>query len=352
MRTLISSALLSLALLLSSVRFSASYLAQAALGQLGILRAARPLPAVLTDPGTPERTRQVLALVPEIKRYGEASGLRVTGSYERYAALGRTAAAWVVQGSSPLAFERKLWRFPIVGSVPYLGFFDEAAARRYAGELAAGGLDVDVRTAGAFSTLGWFRDPILSTMLPPGAAAAGALANVVLHESVHATVYVKDQTPFDETLASFVADRLTPRWLAARFGPHAPETVAWAESCERSTARGVLLHRTFVALDAVYRSGASDAAKRAHKARILAEASAAANLARPLNNAVLLGFETYGSDTSALDRLLAACGDSWPRFMDAVRAIAPGDFAAPHQAELGGVVDGALRRARTVGDRG
>jgi predicted aminopeptidase len=276
-----------------------------------------------------------------VKAFGEAHGLRPTASYDRYADLRRPAAVWVVQACAPLSFDVRRWRFPIVGSIPYLGFFDERAARRYAASLAAEeGLDVDVRGASAFSTLGWFDDPVLSTMIERGEAALGDLANVVLHESVHATLYVNDQSAFNESLASFVADRLTPRWLAAALGPGAPEATAWAAAHERQRARTRRLHDAWVELDALYRSGAADADKRAGKERILAALRAELRIARPINNATLAGYKTYDTGGPAFERLLAACGGSLPRFLRALRGA---EFERPQQQQLDDVIDRLAR---------
>jgi predicted aminopeptidase len=340
----VRSSLLALLALLSQSCFSARYVAQAARGQYDIARSARPIVDVVADGDTPARTRRMLAAVGAIKRYGQLHGLKPTKSYERYADLRRPAAVWVVQACAPLSFEVKRWSFPVVGSVPYLGFFDEGAARRYAGELSRGeALDVDVRTASAFSTLGWFRDPILSTMLGSGDEALGELANVVLHESVHATVYVKDQSAFDESLASFVADRLTPAALEALLGPGAREAAAWGAAQPRDRVRVARLHEAYVELDALYRSTATDAAKRAGKARILGAVQEELHLARPLNNAALAGYRAYDSGTAAFERLRAACEGSWPRLLAAARTLTPSDFARPQQPGFDDVVDRLAR---------
>jgi predicted aminopeptidase len=345
LRTFTLATIVALAALLSNSWFSVAYLAQAAIGQYQIARAARPLEEALADGDLPDRTRRLLAAVPAIKAYGRAQGLSPTASYARFAELGRPAAAWVVQGCSPLSFEVRRWSFPVVGSVPYLGFFEEAAARRYAGTLAAQeALDVDVRTASAFSTLGWFHDPILSTMLGVGDEAAGELANVVLHESVHATLYVNNQSAFNESLASFVADRLTVTWLTATFGASAPETTAWLEAHDRRQARIARLHGAYLALEAVYASTASAADKLARKARILAAANEELRPARPLNNAALAGFKAYDTGVPAFGRMVAACDGSWPRVLRTLGSLRESDFSSPQQDEFDDVIDRLLLR--------
>lgn len=325
--------------LLSQGCFSAGYLAQAARGEARLLLEARPLPEVLADPATPPRVRALLARVPAIKGYARAQGMRATRSYDRYTDLGRPAAVWLVQACAPLAFESRRWSFPVVGSVPYLGFFDEGAARRLAAGLAAEGLDVDVRTPRAWSTLGWFRDPVLSTMLPPGDTALGELANTILHESVHATVYVKDQSAFDEGLATFVADRLTLPFLVGTLGAEAPEARAWAAAEAQGQARAARLRAAWQALDALYRSPATDAEKRSRKAELLEALRAELRWPAPLNNATLAGYRTYDSGGEAFERLLRACDGRWPRLLAAVGGLRSEDFGAPQQAHFEAVLD-------------
>jgi predicted aminopeptidase len=332
-------ALLIVAALASPGCFSASYLAQAARGELGILYAARPIREVVAEHEVPARTARLLLAVRAIKAFGQSQGLTATRNYGRYADLHRSAAVWVVQACAPLAFDVRHWRFPIVGSVPYLGFFDAAEARRYARSLARTGLDVDVRPADAFSTLGWFRDPVLSTMIAGGEEALGDLAEVVLHESVHATIYIDDQSTFDESLASFVAERLALRWLEGARGPDAPETRAWAAAHARRRAVLSRLHRAYTDLAALYASRATAPEKRAAKERILAAAREELGLSRPLNNAALAGYRTYDTGTAAFERLLSACGASWPRFMRALGTLRRSDFARPAQQDLDEVID-------------
>jgi len=325
--------------------FTTRYLLQAAGGQYQLLHEARPLSAVTADPTVPPRVRALLAKVPAIKRYGQRHGLTPTSNYERYADLHRSAAVWVVQACARLAFTPRRWRFPLVGSVPYLGFFDEAAAREYAAQLeAAEDLDVTVRTASAYSTLGWFRDPVLSTMVPEGPLAFGALANVILHESVHATVYVPNQSAFNESLASFVADELTWRLVVGRAGLDSDEARAWMESEARGARVSQALRDTREALDLVYRSEAADTEKRAQKERLLTALQRDLGLRRRFNNADLAGSRDYDDGGPAFSRLLRACG-SVRALLAAVRRLDEADFAAPQQQPFDAVVDTLAQRA-------
>lgn len=339
------SALLPLLLALpTSGCFTTGYLLQAAGGQYELLHSARTLKSVALDPTTPPHVASLLTRVPAIKRYGQKRGLTPTRNYDHYVDLRRSAAVYVVQGCAPLEFAPRRWSFPIVGTVPYLGFFDEARAREYAGELAKEEhLDVTVRTAAAYSTLGWFRDPVLSTMIPEGPDALGELINVILHESVHATVYVNDQSAFDESLASFIADQLTRDLLLLWVGPDAAEAKAYFDGEARGQRAMVELRQAHDDLSALYASSVSDTEKLAKKQERLSALQKALGTRRVFNNADLAGLRTYDSGRGAFERLKAQCR-SWSNFLDAVRKLKPEDFAKPQQSEFDGVLDSLAAR--------
>lgn len=330
--------------------FATGYLLQAAGGQYELIHAARPLSVVKDDPSVPLRVRELLAKVPAIKRYGQLNGLNPTGNYSRYSDLRRPAAVWVVQGCKELSFEPRRWQFPIVGTVPYLGFFSEKAAREFATDLARDelGLDVTVRTASAYSTLGWFKDPVLSTMIPEGPEAFADLANVILHESVHATVYVKNQSAFDESLASFVADELTWLLVVGRSGLQSKEAKALIAGEERGARFVKELHLASEELDAIYKSARPDHEKRALKEARLNRLQQELGLKRKFNNADLAGFKTYDTGGPAFARLRRACG-GLPKFLEAVKSLTEADFAEPQQQDFAPVLD-ALAARKCQGD--
>lgn len=318
--------------------FTTGYLTQAAAGQYDLLHRARPISKVLADPSVSDEVKQRLAEVDAVKDFGRSHGLTPTNNYQRYSDLKRDAAVYVVQACAPLSFEVKRWNFPIVGSVPYLGFFAPAPAKELAQRLERDEhLDVSVRTASAYSTLGWFRDPVLSTMIPASDDAAGSLANTILHESVHATVYLKSQSSFDESLASFVADRLTPGYLAQRYGFYSPPVRAWFEGERRSERYLKRMHQAYVELDALYKSSRGDEEKLGEKKRILEQVREDLGMKRTLNNAALAGFQTYAASPEGFGRLLDACG-SVPKLMQAVATLKDEDFEKPQQSEFDGVL--------------
>lgn len=318
------------------------YIAQASLGQLSMAWSAESLEDAVGDARRPWRTRALLREVPHIKRFGERHGLTPTGNYRTYVELDRPAAVWVVSACEPLRFRSKTWSFPIAGTVPYVGWFDLEDAKAFAAPLKAAGWDVDVRPAGAYSTLGWLEDPILSTMISSGDEALGELANVVLHESLHATLYVKGQTRLNESLASFVGDELTKIYLDERLGPFSAEKTAYMREQERSEARARALHDAYIHLNRLYASPASDAEKLAEKKAVLARLKEDIGARRPLNNAALVQFRVYNSGTEELRALLATCGGSWPRFLGALRKLESHRFSAP-QENVGRVVEPLIR---------
>lgn len=313
---------------------SLGYLVQAGKGQLAISNRARPLDEVLADERTPPRTRELLKRVAEIKNFGESQGLKPTHNYAEYVQLDRPAATWVVSACEKLRFRPKQWSFPIVGSFTYLGWFDLQDAREHAERLKSEGWDVDVRGASAFSTLGWFRDPVLSSMIGEGPGALGSLVNVVLHESVHATYYVNGQSYLNESLASFIADRLTPEFLANEPG----EREAYLRAEKESEARAELMKRAYLKLEALYESQLAEDEKTSQKSAILRDLEKAIGAKREINNATLVQFRTYGIGREEFAALFEACGGDWKRFWASIRKIDEQSFGSKHAEELGPAV--------------
>jgi predicted aminopeptidase len=327
----------------------ARYVAQAACGQIDLMFATRPLESALADENTPPRVRELLSHVASIKRFGERQGLRPTASYSSYADLNRRAAVWVVTASQPLRFEMKSWSFPIVGSVTYLGWFDRGDATEFAGELHDEGWDVDVRPAAAYSTLGWFSDPVLSTMIPQGDEALGELANVVLHESVHATFYVEGQTALNESVANFIGDALAEVYLDEARGPTSSQKEAYLQGQREGERRAVVMHAAYKRLADLYASPATAREKLTEKARILAELRGEIRARRPINNATLAQFKTYSSGKAELEALRKACGGSFSRMLSALRKIPPSAFSRAHDRDLARIFSPLVKGGCPIG---
>jgi predicted aminopeptidase len=314
------------------------YLLQAGKGQLAMMNRARPIEEVLRDEKTPPRIRRLLAEIPSVNEFGRAQGLKPTSNYRNYVKLDRPAAVYVVSACEPLRFESREWRFPIVGSVPYLGWFDLDGARKMAEDLRVQGLDVDVRGARAYSTLGWFPDPVLSSMIPEGDEAMGDLVNVVLHESVHATLYVSGQTYFNESLASFMADRMVYSYLDQKFGAESVERVSYEKAEKDGEKRVALLRDAYARLDALYASGRSDAEKLVEKKAVLERLKTALDSKRDFNNAALIQYKAYDTGEKEFTALFEACGKDWRRFMQVLEKVQLGSFKEEHQKDLAPVL--------------
>ncbi len=190
-------------------------------GQLHIIWNAKPVEKFLNDPQFPDSLKQKLVLINEVRRYAiDSLGLKDTKNYKTLFDQKGEEIMWVVTASEPFRLKAKEWKFPVIGSVPYKGFFNKQLALDLREELIEQGWDVSIRNPGGWSTLGWFTDPILSKMLE---RSEGDLANLIIHEMSHATIFVKDSIDFNENLATFIGDRGTEKFLAYRFGVSSKE---------------------------------------------------------------------------------------------------------------------------------
>jgi predicted aminopeptidase len=309
------------------------YLAQAGAGQLELLAKAQPLDDVVADPETPLRTALLLAEIPAIKQYGRSYGLKIKRNYNAYSGLGRPAAVWFVGAADPLAFKPRKWCFPIVGCFAGLGWFDEDDGVKHKLELEAMGYDAIVRPASAYSTGGWFPDPVLSTMLGGGNSAFPELANVILHESVHATVLVPDQPFFNESLASYVADALTDHWIADRFGRGSPEELAWTLGQATGVHRTARLLGAYTELKTLYNGKLPRDQKLARKTEIIDALVEDLRLRRRPNNASLTEARVYNGGAGALIDAHRACGDL-RKMIDSTKTLTRADFARTLQDDL------------------
>jgi predicted aminopeptidase len=309
------------------------YLAQAGYGQLDLLGRARPIEQVVNDPDTPTRTAMLLAEIPALKEYGRAYGLSVRRNYTKFVGVGRPGVVWFVGAADPLKFKPLKWCFPIVGCFAGLGWFDEDDAVKHKLELDRRGYDTIVRPASAYSTGGWFPDPVLSTMLGSGDDAFPELANVILHESVHATVLVPDQPFFNESFATYVADTLVDHWIIERFGRGSPEELAWTLGQAVHLARVSRSLDAYTQLKKLYEGPLPREAKLREKTRIIDELVDDLKLRRRPNNATLTETRVYNGGVTPLIDAHRACGDL-RRLVLAGRTLKRADFTSKLQEDL------------------
>ncbi|HEY9004748.1 MAG TPA: aminopeptidase [Ohtaekwangia sp.] len=196
-------------------------------GQLNIVWNARPVEEFMADPSFPDSLKARLRLINEVRKYAiDSLGLKDTENYKTLYDQKGQEIMWVVLASEPFRLQPKEWKFPVIGSVPYKGFFNQQRAFDLKKELEAEGYDVIVRNPGGWSTLGWFTDPILSKMLN---RSEGDLANLIIHEMSHATIFVKDSVDFNENLATFIGDRGAERFLIHKYGENSREYTTYMD---------------------------------------------------------------------------------------------------------------------------
>ena len=200
---------------------TAEYYTQAIHGQCQIWNRQQSIAAILEDPKAPGPLKERLRLVLEIRAFAEEElKLPANGHYLRYADLGRRFAVWNVYAAPEFSFTARSWWYPVVGRLDYRGYFSEAKARRYAAKLEEQGFDVHVGGVTAYSTLGWFRDPVLNTFVHDEHAD---LAELLFHELAHQRLFIAGDTDFNEAFATAVAEEGLRRWMESRHDPAAYE---------------------------------------------------------------------------------------------------------------------------------
>lgn len=310
-----------------------AYYRQAAAGQWRLLQARRLVADVLADPATPPELRRRLAITQDLRQFASTElALPDNGSYRLYADLQRPYVVKTVFAAPELALEPRRWCFVFIGCLSYRGYFDAEAAQRLADELRAVGDDVYVADVPAYSTLGWFDDPLLNTFVHWPTAR---LAELMFHELAHQRLYIAGDTAFNEAFATAVGRLGAALWLAQRGA--AQEREEYATDNRRRQQFQQLVAASREALAALYVSNQSDAEKRTGKQRILAQlreryqhlkqswggyAGYDRWFSQDLNNAKLAGNSTYHRLAPAFEALFEREGRNFAAFYQAVEAIA------------------------------
>ncbi|GAB4489322.1 MAG: aminopeptidase [Raineya sp.] len=212
-------------------------------GQANLLWQTQSIAKMLEDKNTPDSLREKLLLVQEIKKFAEDSlGIKKTKNYSTFYDQKGKPILWVVSASKPFALEPYEWNFGFLGQFSYKGHFDYQKAYQDSLELAQKGYDTDIGEVSAWSTLGWFKDPVLSSMLE---LSIGELADLLIHELTHTTLYVKNDVDFNENLASFFGKKGALLFLKQKYGTKSEEYRSYlAKSQDDSLFRKYILEAT------------------------------------------------------------------------------------------------------------
>jgi predicted aminopeptidase len=309
---------------------SACYYVQAARGQYDVLARAEPIDEVLAAEDTPDRLARQLELVQEARQFAvDELLLPDNDSYRSYADLERDYVVWNVFAAPEFSLQPETWCFPVAGCVAYRGYFDEQDARRKAAQLRDDGFDVAVGGVPAYSTLGRFDDPVLNTMLRWHDTD---LVATIFHELAHQRLYVKDDTAFNESFATAVADIGLERWLLSRGAGE--EYEAHLERRGQREQLVAIIRKARSDLETLYESGADEDSMRNQKDRRLQRLSddlkakltesgeeSPGWLGGELNNARLASIGLYELELSRFRELYEECEQQLACFYDRVSSL-------------------------------
>ncbi len=324
------------------------YLLRAAWEEGKILSRRRPIVELAADPATEAPLRAKLDLVVAARAFARDSlGLRTGQSFTTYSRLDRDTLVLVVSAAYRDRLTSYSWWFPVVGRVPYKGYFDFGQARDAVRDLTARGFDARAGAASAFSTLGWFNDPLLPTTLR---ADSLTLANTVIHELTHNTYYAPGGAVFNESFANFVGSRGAERFFLARGRPAAAAEVAARWQDEKLLGR--FWASRYAVVDSTFNAHPGDAAPQV--ALRIALRDSLFGVARQsliheygprlktvsvrsvermrLDNAVLMARRVYLTDVDAFDAVLTKDGGDLRRAVREIIAVAKANRKAPFAA--------------------
>ncbi len=326
-----SIAIVALLLVLSGCS-SISYYGQSVIGHTRLMLARQSINGMLKDEALDASLRLELNLAKELRAFSISHlALPDNGSYSSYVELDREFPVWTVVAANEFSVIPSSWCYPIIGCASYRGYFSEHDAHEFAAELQNKNLETSVGGAGAYSTLGWFDDPIVPSMVRYGVEG---FAETLFHELAHQVIYVKNNTEFNEAFATVVGEQGALIWLAN----NRPELlVGYQEKMRARNAFTILLFETKQALDELYMSDLSDEVKRSKKSEVLNEMRREYSQIKqsqwqgkpwfdtwfdtPVNNARLAGIGAYRDLVPEFELLLRACDMSFSRFYAAVKTM-------------------------------
>lgn len=290
---------------------------------------------VLSNPKVDDETKRKLRLVLEARQFAEKElGLKSTQNYTQYVALDRPYVSYIVHAAPAFRLESHRWWFPIIGHVPYKGYFSKKEADDEAKSFAPKEFDVFVRGVTAYSTLGWFKDPVWSSMM---AYSDGDLVNTIIHETVHSTIFYKSQADFNERMATYLGDFGTEIFYTQKEGKESPTLKKLAQERIEQKLFSEFLSKEMAALRKWYDQLPTTAADRETQkieylkgiqARFKSEvipkikSGAYANFAtETLNNARLMAYGTYFEDLSDFTALREKLGGEFAPMLAYLRNL-------------------------------
>ena len=315
-----------------------SYYAQATQGQLGLVASAKPIDQWLADPNVSDQLKQRLTRTQQIRKFAvQELELPDNGSYTKYADLNRPYVVWNVIATPELSMKPVQWCFPIAGCVDYRGYYRKEDAQRFANDLRSQGYEVRVSGVPAYSTLGWFDDPVLSTFI---AYPEAEVARMLFHELAHQVAYAPGDTPFNESFATTVESIGVEQWLDKHGNPDSRERYRQFRQRKRDFIDLLTQHRQ--RLEEVFATDISDDEKRNQKALVITSLKQAYHQIRdekwggysgydqwfnePITNAHFVLVATYEELVPAFQALHAKSG-SMKKFYANVQAMAKQDKA-------------------------
>jgi predicted aminopeptidase len=312
---------------------SLPYYDQAIDGQMELLRNQEPISDLIDDPDTPAKLRNKLKFIQKVRDFASKElHLPVNDHYLSYVELNRPYVVWNVFAAPEFSLTPKTWCFPIVGCVAYRGYFSEQDAQRFADSLKQEGYDVFIAGAIAYSTLGWFDDPVLSTFVNLSEPETAAL---IFHELAHGVLYIKDDTAFNESFATAVEQEGFRRWQTAADDLKGYEN--WLRKRQRRWQFINLVSKYRAKLEELYQAGLPSNENRNQKAAVFNQmkfeflelesiqsglAAYEAWFKHPLNNAQLISVSTYHDWVPAFGKILSESGEDLNKFYRMCRQLA------------------------------
>lgn len=310
------------------------YLMKSGVGQMKLLNSRVPVETALQDPQLDETKKSKLRLSQEARAFAEKDlHLKVTKNYTSYVELGRPYVTYVISAAPRWELKHYQWSYPFMGKMPYKGYFNEEDALSEEKELQKEELDTYLRGVSAYSTLGWFNDPVLSSMLRYDDYD---LVNTIIHETVHATLYIKHAADFNEGLATFLGNKGAEQFYLKKEGPDSPTLKRIRQENEDNKLFSLFISSELNDLEKWYNelpATARSEEKRTERIRQIQEhflqklkpqlkTDAFDKFSElKLNNARLLVYKTYMQDLGDFEKLYDLLGQDYSRFIEKCKSF-------------------------------